>query len=118
MVTPTVHDIRPPQREHLPAAGTEGGVNVQSVVMHQGPVAPAIRRSCCAVVMAMPLRFLGIGGSLLVTGLVVATPQMRAESTRYDARDVANGLLRQGPGAFFAVMTAAFQQSFPLAIEV
>jgi hypothetical protein len=51
---------------------------LRNAAMHHGPVAPSISMSCCATVSAIALCFLGTGGWLNLTGLVLTKPQNAA----------------------------------------
>ena len=54
--------------------------------MHHGPVADSKTRACCAGVSAIPLCFLGTGGSLRVTGLLVTSPHFSARANVLETR--------------------------------
>src|ERR1700679_1338711 len=58
----------------------------RNVAMHQGPVADAKARNCCAGVSATPRRFFGTGGSLLLTGLAETSPHRSARANALDTR--------------------------------
>src|ERR1022692_3986014 len=55
-----------------PRRAPVAAVTSRNVAMHHGPLADSKTRTCCAGVSAMPLCFLGTGGSLCVTGFAVS----------------------------------------------
>jgi hypothetical protein len=67
--------------------------------MHHGPVADSKTRACCAGVSAIPRCFLGTGGSLRVTGLLVTSPHFSARTNVAgdQTSNVPDGLRAQGP---------------------
>src|ERR1700722_2728495 len=60
--------------------------SVRNTGKHQGLVAPSRSSSCCAAVRAIPLCFLGTGGSLADTGFVETRLHLIAREKALDRR--------------------------------
>ena len=89
--------------------------------MHHGPVADAKTRTCCAGVSAMPRCFLGTGGSLRVTGLVVNSPHLSARAKALETRPAMCLTVFALSGTSLlclSVMPAALQKPVPFATEM
>src|SRR5215470_11912616 len=63
----------------------------RNIGRHQGPAADLINSICSDGSNAIPSRFFGTGGSLFVTGFVVANPHLMA---RRNALDTTPAMLR------------------------